>query len=173
MGVDKAFVSVDGRPMAARVADALEAAGAVSVTALGGDADRLSELGLTHVADVHPGEGPLGAVVQALASIGGESLVAVAPCDLLHPEPALIDRLLDARGRADADVAVPVVDGRAQWAQAVWHRRLARLLADVFASGERSLVGAVAGVRVERVTDVEPAWCADADAPGDLPQPLG
>ena len=60
MGRDKATLPVDGVPMAARVADALRRAGAEPVLAVGGDQAALEALGLTWVADRHPGEGPSG-----------------------------------------------------------------------------------------------------------------
>lgn len=169
MGTDKAVLEIDGRLMAARVADALASAGASTVVALGGDRHRLGEAGLDHVEDLHPGEGPLGALVHALGVVGGEDVVAVLACDLLQPDPALISRLVTARATADADVCVPLAAGRPQWALAVWHRRVGRLLGDVFASGERSLVGAASGLRVEFVEGVDPLVCADADTPTDLP----
>lgn len=170
MGTDKALLDVGGRIMAVRVADALLAAGAHSVVAVGGDGPRLVSAGLAHVADRDPGEGPLGAIVHALEAVGGAEAVAVLPCDLLEPDAALVRRLVETRRTADADLCVPVVAGRPQWAQAVWHRRVGRLLGDVFASGERSLVGATAGLRVARIDDVDPAACADADTPADLPR---
>lgn len=168
MGTDKALLEIDGRPMAARVADALRTAGAVGVTALGGDGGGLRSVGLDHVEDRWPGEGPLGAVVHALTAIGASPHIAVLACDLLHPDPVAIRALLGHALATDADVTVPVVDGRPQWTHALWHRRVGRLLGDVFDSGERSLVGAVTGLRTEFVPGIDRA-CADADTPGDLP----
>ena len=68
MGRDKALLPVGGVPMALRVADALRAAGADEVVAVGGDATALAALGLTVVPDDHPGAGPLAAIVTALAA---------------------------------------------------------------------------------------------------------
>lgn len=169
MGTDKALIAIDGTAMAVRVARALEHAGAHDVVALGGDGPRLVAQGLRHVPDRAPGEGPLGAVVHSLGQIGSQPIVAVVPCDLLAPDPEVFSSLIARRAAADADVAVPVVDDRPQWAMAVWHRRTGRILADLFDSGERSLVGAVAGLRVELVEGLDPAGCADADTPADLP----
>lgn len=169
MGTDKAMIQVDGQAMAVRVASALTRAGADDVVALGGAGPRLVALGLRHVPDRVPGEGPLGAVVHALSQVGTRPVVAVVPCDLVAPDAAAISALVARRASVDADVAVPVVDDRPQWALAVWHRRVGRLLSDLFDSGERSLVGAVPGLRVELVEGLDPAGCADADTPDDLP----
>jgi molybdopterin-guanine dinucleotide biosynthesis protein A len=67
MGTDKALLEVDGVAMAVRVARALDAAGATEVMCIGGDAPALAALGLIVVTDRHPGDGPLGAVITALA----------------------------------------------------------------------------------------------------------
>lgn len=169
MGVDKATIEIDGISMAQRVADVLRAAGARSVVAIGGDVATLGGTGLEVHADRAPGEGPLGAVAHALDLPGSAPVVAVLACDLLAPDPALVVRLVDRRATTDADVAVPVAGGRPQWVHAVWHRRVARVLADVFATGERSLVGASAGLRVELVTIADDGATRDADRPDDLP----
>ena len=72
--------------------------------------------------------------------------------------------------RSASDAAVPVVDGRHQWLHAAWHRRVAGILADVFAAGR-----ALAGRRRPPLRG-SPAWTAsaaaavhDADRPEDLP----
>ena len=171
MGADKATIEIDGVFMAQRVADALRAAGATSVVAVGGDAVLLGASGLEVRPDRAPGEGPLGAVAHALDLPGAAPVVAVLACDLVAPDPDLIVQLVDRRAATDADVVVPVAGGRPQWVHAVWHRRVAGVLADVFASGERSLVGASAGLRVEHV-EVPAHATRDADRPEDLPAPI-
>jgi molybdopterin-guanine dinucleotide biosynthesis protein A len=172
MGADKATIEIDGVPMARRVADALLDAGAGTVVAIGGHAARLRAAGLTVVADRHPGEGPLGAVAQALAT-ADPGVVAVLACDLLRPDPSPVRELVRHRAASDADVVVPVADGRPQWTHAVWHRRVADVLAEVFAAGERSLVGAGAGLRVSLVEPADPGSTRDADRPADLPDGVG
>ena len=79
MGRDKALLPVGGVPMALRVADALRAAGADEVVAVGGDATALAALGLTVVPDDHPGAGPLAAIVTALAAGAAPGSPAAAP----------------------------------------------------------------------------------------------
>lgn len=170
MGADKATIEIDGVPMARRVADALALAGACPVVAIGGDADALTGAGLSVDPDRHPGEGPLAAVAQALDA-GAPGVVAVLACDLLRPDPSAVRELVERRTEVDADVAVPVVDGRPQWVHAVWHGRVARVLADVYASGERSLAAATAGLQTTFVDLADPSVTADADHRTDLPGP--
>ncbi|MET0580139.1 MAG: NTP transferase domain-containing protein, partial [Ilumatobacteraceae bacterium] len=66
MGTDKAFVEVDGVPMAERVAAALSGGGCSPVSYVGGDVALLARFGRTVHADRFPGAGPLGGVLTAL-----------------------------------------------------------------------------------------------------------
>jgi molybdenum cofactor guanylyltransferase len=170
MGRDKALLEVDGLAMAAIVGRALRAAGADPVVAVGGDGPALRRLGLDPVPDDHPGEGPLGGVLTALAH-APTPVVAVLACDLPGARAAGVAALVGAlAARADAEVAIPVVDGRRALVHAAWRRSAAPRLAAAFAAGERSLAGAVACAGVVEVPDLDPAWVADVDVPGDLPR---
>jgi len=169
MGRDKATLLLDGRPLAVRVADELRAAGAGRVEAVGGDADALRRAGLVHRPDRWPGEGPLGGIVTALGAPAGADVVVVASCDLLAPDRLALRRVAGALADAGADVAVPVIAGRHQWMHAAWHRRVTGVLGDVFAAGERSVAGAVLGLRVVTVPELPDEALRDADRPEDLP----
>lgn len=69
MGRDKALISLEGRALAVRVAEAVAAAGASGVVAVGGDLDGLRAAGLAAVPDRDgPGAGPLAGIVTALTS---------------------------------------------------------------------------------------------------------
>lgn len=169
MGRDKALLEIGGRPMASRVADALEAAGASSVVAQGGDRPGLEALGLRFVADQWPGGGPFPAVVQAVET-SGESIVAVLGCDLVSPDVGAIGAIIDALGdEPSAAGAVPVIDGREQWVHAAWRRTSAPLLRAALDGGHRSLRRAAVALPIVRLTGLGPAVVADADHPGELP----
>ncbi len=177
MGRDKALLvpddgGLDRRPLAARVADVLAEAGCAPVVAVGGDRRGLLAAGLDQVPDLHPGQGPLGAVRTALAALSGSSVdvVVVAACDLLHPDPTVVARLAAAAG--DVDVAVPVVDGVDQWHLSAWHRRSLTHVEERFEAGERAPTRAAEGLVVVRLDGVDRAAVADADRPSDLPGPL-
>jgi molybdopterin-guanine dinucleotide biosynthesis protein A len=171
MGRDKALIPLDGRSLAGRVADAIGAAGAAGVVAVGGDPSALADEGLTVIPDAEPGAGPLAGIVTALEHHDRDEIVFVGACDLVAPSSGAIVATVRALGAAPgADVAVPVTGGRRQWMHAAWRRRAAMPLGAAFAAGERAVHAAVAagGVRVVELA-VAPAAVADADAPADLP----
>lgn len=172
MGRDKALIDIAGEPLAARVAAALAGAGLAPVTCVGGDLVALRQRGLVAVADGHPGEGPLGGVLTALARhpAGG---VVVAACDLVAPTVDAVRRLLLAGDQApDAGVVVPVVAGRCQWLHALWRPSAAPGLTAAFAAGERSVGrAAVANLTVHAYAETDPL--ADADIARDLPADAG
>lgn len=171
MGRDKALIEVDGRPLVARVAEALAEAGAAEVVTVGGDVDGLARHGLRAVADCWPGAGPLGGIVTALG-LADADLVLVTACDLVEPSAATMATTVAALGAAaEAVVATPVLAGHRRWDQAAWRRRARGGLAWQFEAGERAVHGAVTGARlpVVEVTGVDPASLADADTPADLP----
>jgi rhodanese-related sulfurtransferase/molybdopterin-guanine dinucleotide biosynthesis protein A len=170
MGTDKAFVELDGVPMVVRVATALRDAGASRVRVIGGDRERLAALGLDAVADAHPGEGPLGGVLTALAEAAPDALVAVLACDLREPSAAAIRTVVAALATDPGSVlALPVIDERPQWLHAVWRVGAARpALTATFEAGERSIWRAVRGLRVREVHDLDPLRLADVDTPDGL-----
>ena len=167
MGRDKATLRFEGTPMAVRVGRALATAGAATVTAVGGDGEALQEHGLRTVPDHWPGEGPLGGLVTALGG-DGEDIVVVLSCDLLHPDPAAITGIVQRLASGRADAAIPRLAKRAQWLHGAWRRRAGGVLEDVFRSGERSLFGAVNGLRVDFVEVTDDAAYRDADTPEAL-----
>ena len=182
MGSDKAFVEIGGVPMVARAAAALTAAGVAGVLVVGGDAARLSELGLLAVGDRFPGEGPLGGVITALGAVDapgsfhGTAIEAVVtlPCDVIEPDIAavrcVIDRLGDPDGEElEADLVVPLGSGVRQWMHAAWRRRCLPTLSEAFSSGVRAPKEAAGRLRVVEVEIPGAGWFKDADRPEDLP----
>jgi molybdopterin-guanine dinucleotide biosynthesis protein A len=180
MGRDKALLVVDGRPMVRRVVDAAHAAGAETVLVVGGDGPALSaalsDSAAVLVPDEHPREGPLGGLLTALAHLD-QKVVLVVSCDLVDPSSAAmaatVAALVGAVGGdvAEADVAAPELDGRAQWMHAAWRSSAARAaLGERFAAGERSVRRAVvqSGLRVAKLPGVGPAGLVDVDTPADL-----
>jgi molybdenum cofactor guanylyltransferase len=164
MGVDKATIPVEGVAMAARVAAALRSAGATEVVMVGSPVE-----GERAVPDDHPGEGPLGGVLTALAWSGPEGVV-VAPCDLVAPSPSAFTALADAlEGHRDALVAVAGLDEPLPIAL---RPAAIEALQRAFAGGERSLRRALAGLDPV-VVALGPTAVADADTPDELPPGAG
>lgn len=172
MGTDKALLVVDGRPLAATVAAALRGAGADPVLAVGGDAEALARLGLRPVADRHPGEGPLGGILTALAQAGDDDLVVVLACDLPGVRAAGVRRVAGIlRAHPDAAVAVPVVDDRREPLLAAWRPSIATApLEAAFEAGERAVHRAIGALRVVEVHGLDPAEARNANRPADLRQ---
>ena len=170
MGRDKALLVVGGTPMAVRIAAALAAGGCEQVAAIGGDRPGLVAAGLSVVPDGHPGEGPLGGVLTALAHFAGQKAVVVTACDLPLLSAATIGALLaglDAPGRR-ADVAMARTD-RLQPLCAVWRPTALAALAEAFHEGERRVHIAVRGLELVEV-DVDAAELVNVNTTGDLPQ---
>lgn len=165
MGTDKALIEVDGVPLARRVANALRAAGADPVIAVGGDLAGLGALGLTVVPDGHPSEGPLGGILTALAETT-EDVVVVLACDLPAADADTIRAV--AEGLRDADVAAPWHDGRHELLHAAYHRRAEPVLQAAFDAGERAPHRAVGDLDVIGVEGLPARALADADTPDDL-----
>lgn len=175
MGRDKALLRVGGRPLAIRVASALQAAGAARVVAVGGDAAALGALGLEVVPDLHPGAGPLGGLLSALAAARTEVVVVLA-CDLPGVDEHSVRFVVDALV-SDPDLAAawPVEGGPGAGEidhvlYGAWRRPVALgVLTAAFDAGERSVRRAVAPLTTGRVRGIEPATLRNANWPEDLP----
>lgn len=171
MGTDKALLTIADRPQARRVADALVAAGADRVVAVGGAEDDLAALGLEVVADAHPGEGPLGGILTAIDALADHEVVVVLACDLVTPDPEAVATVVAALGAAD--VAAPERAGRLELLHAAYHRRARPHLAAAFAAGERAVHRACRGLTVVAVPGLADHALADADRPEELPPGAG
>ena len=145
MGVDKAFVEWDGLSLLDRAARALRDGGAAPVVVVGGDQGRVEAAGYDFIADLYPGEGPLGGIITALRSLDCD-LVVVLACDLVGPSPSAVSHLAAVAGTAD--VAVPIVEGRAQWLHAGWRQRALEALVTAFDAGVRAPRHAVDGLEI-------------------------
>jgi molybdopterin-guanine dinucleotide biosynthesis protein A len=173
MGRDKATLPIDGVPMAVLVAGAL--AGATSpVVAIGRPEPALAATGLEVIADLHPGDGPLGGLLTAFAWSPAPIVVVVA-CDLAELDAATVRAVATALAD-DPRQAIVVASrepGDEQPLCAAWRIALAEpVLARAFAAGERSIRRAWAGlprcsvaVKSERVRNV--------NTPSDVPSPHG
>jgi len=142
MGRDKATLPVSGVPMAVRVAEALRRAGAEPVLAVGGDQAALEGLGLTWVADHHPGEGPLGGILSAFAAIRDHDLVAILATDLPDVDASVLRALVADLGPHDVAVAG---GEQAEPLCGVWRvARCEAVLTSAFEQGERAVHRAMA-----------------------------
>lgn len=122
MGSEKCLVTLEGRPLALWVLDALASVTDEVIVSVSTSPSRevLDALeGLKAVMDDVEGLGPLGGLRSALGAAGGE-YVAVAPCDVPLVRPDVYEVLFrEAEGR---DGAVPVVGGYYEPLVAVYRR---------------------------------------------------
>jgi molybdopterin-guanine dinucleotide biosynthesis protein A len=165
-GTDKALLDVDGRPMADRVGAVLESAGCAPVIFVGGDGDRLAEItGRQVVVDTWPGEGPLGAVIDALrwfAQRGSDGVVVTA-CDLPELTAEAVQAVIGDGGAVAVDTT-----GRLHPSLAYWPASIADEVETLFRSGVRALHEALDAVGATRV-----AVAADALHNVNRPSDLG
>jgi len=175
MGADKALLSVEGRPLSSVAVDALTAAGAAVVVAVGGDEPELRSLGLRWVPDEEPGQGPLGGLLAALRALAPEPVVVVLACDLPRASSANVSAVVAAASEQAGrpSVAVPVADGRREWLHAAWTAEAVPVLEAAWEDGERAPRRAVDGLHVGEVAAPDPAALVDADRPEDLPDGPG
>lgn len=166
MGRTKALLEVDGVPLVTRVVRALADAGAVEVTVVGGPPE-IAGLGHRQIPDAWPGEGPLGGIVTALDVRDTAAVVAILSCDVVDPSPVNVGAVVDAVW-AGAEVAVPSLDGRAQWLHAAWDPDVAGHLRRRFGDGVRRVDAAVGGLDVVFCDVPEPSRLRDADTPEEL-----
>lgn len=146
MGRDKALIEIDSRPMVQIAADALSGVGLDPIVVIGGERSALGALGLTLVADRHPGEGPLGALLTAFGHCSTDWVIALA-CDLPGVSAAALEPLVAAVHHADRSVVLGHDGESPQYLCGAYHRRVFDRLDHRFAQGERSIARAL-----------EPSW---------------
>jgi molybdopterin-guanine dinucleotide biosynthesis protein A len=146
MGRDKALLPYRGGALVESVARAVaQAAGSV---ALVGGAASYEGLGFPLVADLYPGEGPLGGILSALAS-GFAAWNLIVACDMPELSAKLLEELLDAAERSDAEALLPCgPSGMLEPLCAAYHRSSYGALDAAFARGIRKVTAAFGGLRV-------------------------
>jgi molybdopterin-guanine dinucleotide biosynthesis protein A len=131
------------------------------VVAVGGDAGALEAAGLDVVADLYPGEGPLGGLITALRW-SPEPEVVVAACDLPWLDAATVRALL---GAGDG-VRVARTD-RLEPLCACWPVSALPAIEVLFAAGERAVRRALHSLEVIDVA-VARAALRNVNTPADL-----
>jgi molybdopterin-guanine dinucleotide biosynthesis protein A len=169
MGRDKSTMQVDGTALAVRTTDVLRAAGCAPVVAVGGDESALRALGLEVVADIWPGEGPLGGVLTALRHLGerGADAVVIVACDLVEIDVPSVGGLIAAWHSGGAVDAVVATSGRLQPLCAVWAARCTPNVERRFVAGTRAVRDALADLVVLPV-EVAPRAMRNVNTPSDL-----
>ncbi len=167
MGRDKAMTPFRGEPLISRPLAALRDAGAVEVAVVGGDPATIPGLGVELVPDGHPGSGPLGGLLTALARSRFD-LVVILACDLPLLRADAVRDLVHELDKSTASAVVPVVEGRLQPLTAAYRRGIEPRLREIFASGTRSVTSAVERVGAAHFHGITPAQLTDVDTPEQL-----
>ena len=167
MGTDKATLEVDGVPMATRVAQAAQSAGASEVLLVGGTQSTAKKLIGTWKKDAYPGEGPLGGVITALKSAENDSVVVLS-CDMPFITDAVITSLV--RGLSDAQASVGRTD-RLNWLCSAWSTdECLTTLQSVWKRKERAVHRAAVLLDVAEVP-VPAVAVRNINTPADLAEP--
>ena len=162
MGRDKALLPFRGGTLAQAVARAVaQAAGSATLV---GDPESYGRLGFPVIADLYPGEGPLGGIVTALGHTAADWNLVTA-CDMPAITVELLDTLLVTAERLDADALVPAGPRHLEPLCAVYHQRAGRVLAEQFAGGVRKVVAALEGIRAVRFPMLEVSCFQNVNTP--------
>jgi molybdenum cofactor guanylyltransferase len=163
MGCDKALLPFRGGALAQSVARAVSAA-AGSATMVG-DPARYGGLGYAVIADLYPGEGPLGGILTALRNTSADWNLITA-CDMPQLDPELLRGLLKTAAESVADALLPVgPEGRPEPLCALYHRRCLEPFAAAFASGVRKVTAALETVGTVRLPMAEASIFQNVNTP--------
>lgn len=166
MGVDKATLVIDGKPMAVRVADAMWEASCHPVECQGGDAVAIGEYGLDVVPDRRPGQGPVAAIHDALTRHPTCDVV-VSACDLVDLDGATIRSLIDAGARHPETDVVVAVTGDERHLVSWWRARLGDRLGALLDSGVTAYRDALGSLETFDV-EVHPTTIRNVNTPTDV-----
>lgn len=150
MGRDKAALPFGPETMLVRVVRAVQCV-ADDVVVVGDSHPRLPD-GVRVVPDPVEGLGPLAGLATGLAAVRGERALLLA-CDMPLVAPALLHRMLELAG--DADACVPLVHGLPMTTCAAYATRLVPRAQEHLARGSRSLRALLSDVLVRWVTEGE------------------
>ncbi len=163
MGRDKACLPFQGGRLAEFVARTVEAA--AGSVALIGDPALYGEFGYPVVADLYPGEGPLGGILTALHHTSADWNLVVA-CDMPGLSASFLTRVLDAAEERGVPALLPAgPSGLPEPLCAVYHRRGRADIEAAFLRGERKVTAAVAGVGVAILEVAEVAAFQNVNTP--------
>ena len=152
MGRNKALIEMDGQPLVARVAAALQPLTTERLI-IANDPAPYRFLGLPIIPDIEPGYGPLMGLYSGLKAASGELALLVA-VDMPFLSPDFLRYLLTLA--PGYDVVIPEAEGRLHPLCAVY-RRASCLppIQEAIARGQRRLIAFHPQVRVRRVPEEE------------------
>jgi molybdenum cofactor guanylyltransferase len=172
-GADKALIDFGGRPLAARVFDALRPL-SDDLLVVSNRTGVFEAFGVRVVPDWNPPRGPLGGIAAGLRAARHE-LALVAACDMPFLDGTF---LLTLAGRADAegaDAVVPLLDGQYEPLHAVYRKSCLPAVERCLAAGDNRAFAFYDAVRLVlvpeaewRLLDPEGLSLANVNTPDDL-----
>lgn len=154
-GSNKSFAMIDGIPMARRVANNLFDATKIHPQLLGADDALARALGLESLRGQREGNGPLGAIIDAL-ELSKSDVVLFAPNDTPYFSSDHFLGLLSTLDTTESDVAVARDDvGGAgfHWLLSAWRpSSCLQHLSEQYSNGIRSIYEAVVGLDVSTLS---------------------
>jgi molybdenum cofactor guanylyltransferase len=171
-GRQKAFLEIDGRRIVDRQLEVLRPL-FEEILVVANDPAPWRELRLPVHPDVVSAQGPLAGILTAIEAARADAVVVVA-CDMPFLDPRALAMLRDAP--PEADVVVPVVDGRPEPLHARYSRRCAPEIRRRLEGGDLKIArffDAVATQAIDEATlralDPKLRFLTNVNAPDDLP----
>lgn len=168
-GVDKALVTLAGRPLIAHVLDRLEPQVERVMISANGEAARFAGFGCPVIADAAP-QGPLSGVLSALTSAVamGASHVVSTPVDTPFLPGDLVPQLLLAAEGSPQGLAIASDATGDHPATGIWPVALAPALAEFLALGEARVTRFTAAHGAARAVFPDPRAFLNLNTPEDL-----
>ncbi len=172
MGVEKAFVPLDGRPLIAHAVELLRPQVQALAISANGDARRFAAFGLPVLPDAAPesGAGPLAGVAAGLAYAARQDcdFVATAPCDAPFAPRDFVSRLAEIVADPLAAAAIAESPRGLEPLFAVWRADLLAPLRAYLAGGGRSARDFLAAQGAARARFAAEGPFANLNSPADL-----
>lgn len=172
MGVEKAFVPLDGRPLIAHAVELLRPQVQALAISANGDARRFVAFGLPVLHDAAPesGAGPLAGVAAGLAYAArqGCDFVATAPCDTPFAPRDFVSRLVEPIVDSAAAAALAESPRGLEPLFALWRIDLLAALRAHLAGGGRSPRDFLAAQGAARVRFASEEPFVNLNSPADL-----
>jgi molybdopterin-guanine dinucleotide biosynthesis protein A len=171
MGVNKAFLEFDGRPIIERVVEKVSLGGE-EVILVSNTPDEYAHLGYRVVSDVFPGQGPLGGIYSGLKA-ARNSIALVVACDMPFLNASLLRyMILLSPGH---DVVVPRIGEEMEPLHALYSKTCLLAMESLLRRDDLRIVSFYSRVRVRyierqeiEVLDPKHLSFFNVNSPGDL-----
>ncbi|GAB4576024.1 MAG: molybdenum cofactor guanylyltransferase [Anaerolineae bacterium] len=159
MGTDKAFVTLDGKPLVAHLLARLAPVARRETLLITNRPADYAHLGLPMFADVLPGKGSLGGIYTAL-HYSRSPYTLVLAVDMPFVQPALLQYMIDLCGEGEAqgqayDVIAPRVAGYPQGLHAIYRKTCLPIIRQRLEADRLRVIGFYDEVHVRTLDEPE------------------